>query len=145
MTTIVGIAVILFGLIAWLGQSLVFFTPDLATRLGLVEPKEYVEETLYIIESRALGLNDLLLTWTLPLSGVLMFLDNPLWPYLGLIGGGIYLYFSGLVVFSRLFLKRANKKIGSSSAVVAAYVFSLIWALTSMAMIVMSYSKLSLR
>lgn len=145
MTTLVGIAVILFGLIAWLGQSLVFFAPELARSLGLVEPKGEIDEALYIIESRALGLNDLLLTWTLPLSGVLMLLDNSLWPYLGLIGGGIYLYFSGLIVFSRIYLRRENKKIGSAGSVAASYLFSLVWVFISIAMIAMSYNKLALQ
>ena len=33
--------------------------------------------------------------WTLPLAGVLLLLNNPLWVYFGLVGGGMYLYFAG--------------------------------------------------
>jgi len=33
----------------------------------------------------------MLLTWTLPLSALLMLLEHPLWPYLGLVGGGVFL------------------------------------------------------
>ncbi|KPK10365.1 MAG: hypothetical protein AMJ68_09415 [Acidithiobacillales bacterium SG8_45] len=143
MTTFIGITVVLIGLIAWVGQSLAFAAPNVAVKLGLLESKNEMDETLYIIEARALGLNDLLLAWTLPLSGLLMLLNNPLWPYLGLVGGGIYLYFSGMVILSRIYLGKAGKKIGSPSNIKAVYVFGAVWAIAATTMIAMSFNKLS--
>lgn len=143
MMTFIGVIVVLVGLIAWVGQSFSFIVPSLATKFGLLEPQEEMDETLYIIEAKALSLNDMLLTWTLPLSGVLMLLNNPLWPYFGLIGGGIYLYFSGMIVLSRIYLKSVGKKIGGPSAVTAAYAFSAVWVLVTLMMIIMSISELS--
>ncbi len=143
MTTLIGIAAILLGLFAWIGQSMAFFAPTLATRLGLMEPKADMDDTLYIVEGRAEGLNDTLLTWTFPLSGLLMLLENPLWPYLALVGGGMYLYLSGLIVFTRVFLKKEGKKIGSPATVRVVYIFSTLWALAAIAMMVLSFNHLS--
>jgi len=143
MSTFIGIAIVIAGLICWAGQTLSYLAPGFATRFGLLEQKEEMDETLYIIEAKALCLNDMLLTWTLPLSGVLLLLDNPFWPYLGLIGGGIYLYFSGLIVFSRIYLGHEGKKVGALSNVRVAYVFALVWVLASVSMIMLSYAKLS--
>ncbi len=143
MSLIIGIFIIAVGLLCWIGQSLVFITPHAAEKLGLVEPKDDMDEGFYIIEAKSIALNDLLLTWTLPLSGLLMILENPLWPYFGLIGGGIYLYFSGYIILSRIFLNKNNKKIGSSSSVTTAYIFGVIWTLSALLMIGLSYQKLS--
>ena len=93
MTTFIGIVVFILSLICWLGQSLSFVAPKLALKLGVMDPKESMDETLHIIDSKVLGLNDMLLTWTLPLSAALMIFNISLWPFLGLIGGGIYSYF----------------------------------------------------
>lgn len=143
MTTLIGIAVIILGLIAWVGQSISFIAPGIATKFGLLEPKGEMDETLHVIEAKALGLNDMLLTWTFPLSGALLLLGHPLWPYFGLVGGGIFFYFSGLIFSSRFFLKRAGKKIGSTSGVTAAYTFSALWAIASISMIILSITNLA--
>ncbi len=102
-----------------------------------------MDPTLYIIEARAQGLNDMLLTWTLPLSALLMLLEHPLWPYLGLIGGGIYIYFSGVIILARVFLKRRGMKVGPPSSERAAYVFGVIWILSSLTMIALASAELS--
>ena len=143
MITVIGIFVIIAGLICWIGQSLSFLAPKIALKLGLLEPAEDIDQTLYIIEAKALGLNDMLLTWTLPLSGFLMLFKNQLWPYLGLIGGCIFIYFSGLIILSRVFLKQQGKKVGSPSAVKVAYVFSVVWLLAAVGMIVLAFIELS--
>ena len=143
MIDIVGITVIIVGLIAWLGQSLSFIAPEMATKLGLLEPKEDMDESFYIIEAKALCLNDMLLSWVFPASGVLMLLDNPLWPYFGLVGAGIFLYFSGLVAFMRIYLKRGDKKIGNPVSEKVAYTYSVICSLVSISMMFLSYSNLS--
>jgi hypothetical protein len=143
MVTATGIAVLLVGLIAWIGQALAFLAPTLAVRFGALEPREEVDDTLYVMESRAEGLIDMLLTWTLPLSALLMLLGHPLWPYLGLIGGGIFLYAAGLITLSRVYLKREGKKVGRPASERTAYVFGGIWALSSLAMIALAASELS--
>ena len=97
MVTTVGILVLVLGLVAWIGQSLAFLAPALAEKLGVLEREEEVDPTLYIIESKAEGLADMLFAWTLPASALLMILDHPLWPYLAIFGAGLFLYFSVLI------------------------------------------------
>jgi hypothetical protein len=143
MGTEIGILVIIVGLIAWIGQTLAFLTPSLAVRFGVLEPQEEIDPTLYILESKAEGLTDMLLSWTLPASGLLMLLEQPLWPYLGLIGGGVYLYFAGVITLSRVFLKRRGKKVGRPASERAVYVFSAIWASSALTMIALAALELS--
>ena len=143
MITAIGIVVIIVGLLVYVGQTLSFFTPELATKTGLNSPPEDMDQTLYIIETKANGLSDILLTWIFPLSGLLMILDHPTWPYLALVGSGIYLYFACFTIFCRYFLQRHGKKAGSPKDVKVAYVFSVIWILTSVAMIVLGIQELS--
>jgi hypothetical protein len=143
MVTAIGIVVLIVGLIAWVGQSLAFLAPSLAVRLGVLEPEDEIDGTLRVVEAKAEGLTDMLLTWTLPLSGMLMLLDHPLWPYLALIGGGVFLYVAGLITLSRVFLKWEGKKVGRPASERGAYVFGLIWALSSVLMIVLAARELS--
>ena len=117
---------------------------SIAEKLGLSEPENEMDETLYVIETRAQGLVDLLLTWTLPLAGLLLILEHRLWPALALTGGGIYLYFSSVIVLQQVFLKQRGKKIGRPSAERSAYVFGLIWMLCALSMIVLAVDDLGL-
>ncbi len=143
MITAVGIIVIVVGMLVFIGQALSFFAPDLATKTGLNSPEQDMDQTLYLIETKANGLSDILLTWMFPLSGLLMILDHPFWPFLALVGSGVYLYFACLTIFCRYFLQRHGKKAGSPKDVKVAYVFSVIWILFSVAMIVLAVQELT--
>jgi hypothetical protein len=143
MTTAIGAVILIAGLIAWIGQTLSFLAPSLAERLGVLEPKGEIDESLRVIEASAEGLTDMLLTWTLPVSALLMLLDHPLWPYLGLTGAGVFLYVAGLITLSRVYLKREGRKVGRPASERAAYVFSGIWTLSSVAMIALAAIELS--
>ena len=143
MITVIGIIVIVVGLLVFIGQALSFFAPDLATKTGLNSPEEDMDKTLYIIETKANGLSDILLTWMFPLSGVLMILDHPIWPFLAMVGSGVYLYFACLTIFCRYFLQRHGIKAGSPKDVRVAYVFSVIWILSSISMIVLGAQELT--
>jgi len=143
MVTAIGILILVLGLIAWVGQTLAFLVPAVAVKLGVLEPEAEVDPTLYIMETKVEGLVDILLTWTLPAAALLMILDHPLWPYLGLFGGGVFLYFAGLITLSRVFLKRAGKRIGSPASERAAYLFGSLWALAAFTMIGLAAVHLS--
>ncbi len=143
MITAIGVIVIIVGLLVYVGQALSFFAPALAIKTGLNSPPEDMDPTLYIIETRANGLSDILLTWTFPLAGLLMILDHPAWPFLALVGSGVYLYFACLTIFCRYFLQQAGKKAGSEKDVKVAYIFSVIWIVASMAMIVLAIRALT--
>jgi len=141
--TFIGIIVIVVGLLVWIGQLLSFVAPDIATKIGLNSPEEEMDQSLYIIETKANGLSDILLTWMLPLSGLLMIFEHKAWPFFALLGSGIYIYFALLTIFSRIFLKKRGRMVGSPADERIAYVFSAIWILSSTTMIVLATQKLS--
>jgi hypothetical protein len=142
MTIVIGVVVIIVGLICWIGQSLAFMAPRLAVKLGLIEPENEMDRTLYIIETKAHGLTDMLLTWIFPVSGLLMILDYSLWPILALLGGGIYIYFSGVIILHRVFLKSHGIKIGGPSSERGAYVFGVLWIFSAITMILLALQEL---
>ena len=143
MQTTIGIAVFIVGFIGWFGQGLSFFAPQLAVRLGVLERKSEMDETLYLIESKPMAISDMLLSWLLPLSALLMVFAHPLWPYLGLIGAGVTLYFSLLIFLTRIYLKHDGKAVGGPSVLRAAYLFALFNGVAALLMIVLCYIELS--
>ena len=56
MVTDIGILIFVLGLIAWLGQTLSFFMPDLAVELGVLEPEGEADPTFRLMEANAEGL-----------------------------------------------------------------------------------------
>ena len=145
MITLFGIVVIIVGLIVFIGQALSFFAPKLATNIGLNDAEEDMDHSLYIIETKANGLSDILLTWIFPLSGFLMIMNHRYWPLLALVGSGIYVYFALLAIFTRLYLKKVGKKVGSISSEKTAYIFSVIWIFSSITMIFLAFQELTSR
>ena len=76
MITLIGIIVIVVGLICWIGQGLAVFALPTAVKLGLFEPEEEVDQSMYLFERLSQGIMDVLLTWVLPLSALLMIIGN---------------------------------------------------------------------
>ena len=72
--TIAGIAVIVLGLICWLGQTLMVLAPRVAVKLGVGEPEEDLDRSMYLFERFSQGIMDVLLTWMLPASALMMLL-----------------------------------------------------------------------
>ena len=142
MSTAIGVFVILAGLICWVGQALSFFAPRIAAKVGVCEREGEVDQSMYIIETKAHGLTDTLLTWMLPLAALLMIFDAPYWPVLALIGGGIYLYFPGIIMLNRVYLKKHGKDVGKRSSELGAYVFGFTWIAAAVAMIVLAILEL---
>ena len=140
---IAAIFVIVLGLICWLGQTLVVFAPRLAVKLGVSEPEEDVDRSMYLFERYSQGIMDLLLTWTLPVSALMMLLGNEYWPVLALVGGGVYLYFPGVFSITRIVLKRDGKKIGKSASELTAYVLGALWTLCAFYMIALAVRELA--
>ncbi|MBE7385647.1 MAG: hypothetical protein F6J95_030140 [Leptolyngbya sp. SIO1E4] len=143
MKIAIGIAVIVAGLICWIGQLLSLFAPAAANKLGVCEAEGEMDPVLFLIETKANGLTNVVLTWMLPLSALLMILDVSGWPILALIGGGIYLYFPGLVILNRIFLKRHGRNIGKASSEYTAYVLGFIWVISAIAMITLAIREIS--
>ena len=142
--TIAAIVVIVLGLICWLGQALVVFAPHLAIKLGLNEAEQDVDRSMYLFERFSQGIMDALLAWMLPAAALLMLLGYRHWPILALVGGGVYLYFPGVFIITRIVLKRNGMAIGRPSSVVGAYVFGTLWILSALWMIVLAVTELGL-
>ena len=138
----IGVAVVLASLIAWVGQILSFFDPQTAAKFGVCEREGELDESMFIIETKAMGLTDTLLLWTLPLSALLMILDVRYWPVLALIGSGIYAYLSGVFMLNRVYLKKHGKLVGSPSSERTAYVFGFAWILSAAAMAVLAVREI---
>jgi hypothetical protein len=145
LITLIGIFVTIAGLICWIGQSLAVFALPTAVRLGLFEPENEVDQSMFLFERFSQGIMDMLLAWILPLSASLMVIGNNSWPLLALVGGGIYFYFPGVFMITRIVLKRHGKKVGRPSSVRAAHVFGWIWIASSITMIVLAVIELDSR
>ncbi|MDJ0699096.1 MAG: hypothetical protein QNJ07_04510 [Woeseiaceae bacterium] len=144
VTTVLAILVIVLGLICWLGQTLVVFAPRVAVKLGVGEPEEDVDRSMYLFERFSQGIMDVLLTWMLPASALMMLIGNEFWPILALVGGGVYLYFPGVFSITRIVLKRDGKKIGMPASEVTAYVLGTLWTLCAVFMIVLAVAELAI-
>ncbi len=142
ITTTLGILVIVLGLICWLGQSLVVFAPDVAVRIGVGEPEEDIDRSMYLFERYSQGIPDILLTWLLPAASLMMLLDHQHWPILALIGGGVYLYFPSVFSITRIVLRRDGRKVGSPASQVTAWVFGALWTLSAIYMIVLAIAEI---
>jgi hypothetical protein len=128
MSLIWGVVLILFALICWLGQSISAIAPKAASKLGLSEPESDIDPTLYA-DIRGEAIWDTLVLWTLLVAGILLVLNNPSWVYFGLVGGGMYLYFSGRGILARLVMQRRGIRIGNPETLKVFYFFLALWGL----------------
>jgi hypothetical protein len=67
-----------------------------------------------------------------------MIMNNAIWPYFGLIGGGIYLYFAGRGIIARIAYGRRGISIGKLSSVKQAYVALSLWGMVAIGTIVLA-------
>ena len=121
-----GIVVLVLSLLAWAGQTVSWLAPEAAAKLRLAEAEDTVEPA-YWADIRGEALWDFFTLWTLPVAGVLLIIDAEAWPYFGLVGGGIYLYFAGRGVATRIEMQRRGLRIGDPQSVKAAFTLLPIW------------------
>lgn len=69
-------------------------------------------------------------------AGVLLIADRAAWPYFSLVGGGMYLYFGGRGITTRLAMARRGLRIGAPESVRIGVAFLAIWALMALITIV---------
>ena len=143
MNIIWGVVLVLFTLIlCWLGQVINATSPTLAIKLGLAEPESDVDPT-YFVDGRGEAIWDALILWILPVAGILLLLDNPSWAYFGLVGGGIYLYFSGRMLIVRLLMKRHDIRIGKPETMKLYNAILILWGLIALVTIVLAAATLT--
>ena len=142
MNLIWGVLLIIFTLIlCWLAQVINALSPALAARLGVAEPESDVDATFFV-DGRGEAIWDAWILWTLPLAGVLILLNNPWWPYFGLIGGGMYLYFAGRALIVRRVMQRHGISIGKAGTLKLYNVILILWGLLGLFTIWMAVSAL---
>lgn len=109
--------------------------PRFSEKLGLIEPESDVDTAFYA-DARGEAKWDSLTLWTLPSAGLLIILNSPLWIYFGIVGGGIYLYFAGRAIFTRLELKKRRIRIGKPQLLRIYFIFATLWGLIGLATII---------
>jgi hypothetical protein len=123
-----GILLVLVGSLAWLGQFLSAVRPKTAVKLGLTESEEAVDPVFHA-DIRAEAWWDLFSLWVLPVAGVLLIAGHNAWLPLGLIGGGIYVYFAGRGIAARITMLRRKIRIGTPQNVRMGIVFLMVWGI----------------
>ena len=136
-----GIVVVALSLLAWGGQTVSWIAPDLAARLSLMEPEDSVEPT-YWADIRGEAPFDFITLWPMVVAGVLLILDNSAWAYFGLVGGGMYVYFAGRGIFTRVAMQHRGFRVGNPLNLKIGYAFLVVWGL--MGLIVIAASVVAL-
>ena len=121
-----GVVLILLSLLAWGGQTISWLKPETAVKLSLMEAAEDVEPTFWA-DIRGEAPWDALTLWTMVVAGILLVANVDSWAYFGLVGGGMYVYFAGRGIFTRLAMRRRNLRIGAPSSVTAGLTFLALW------------------
>ena len=137
MNIIWGAILTIFSILGWIGQAITAFSPKVAVRLGMTEPESDVDPTFYV-DIRGESVWDTMILWTLPVAGILLMLNNSLWAYFGLVGGGMYLYFAGRGITVRLAMQRRGIRIGKPKTLAVIYVFLILWALIAVGAIILA-------
>lgn len=142
MNIVWGLVLIALGLLAWGGQTLSWLAPGPATRMGLAEAEDTVEPVFWA-DGRGEATWDALTLWPLLVAGALLVADSTSWPYFGLIGGSIYLYFGGRGILARLEMRKRGYAIGPPGDVRAAFTALTVWGVAGLVTIVAAITALA--
>lgn len=142
MHVVGGIVVLLLSLLAWGGQALSWLAPDVAVKLSLMEHEDTVEPA-YWVDGRGEALTDVLTLWTMVVAAVLLLTRHTAWPYFGLVGGGMYLYFGVRGILTRLEMSRRGFRIGAPSSVKLGFGALGVWGLMGLCVAIASVLSLS--
>jgi hypothetical protein len=143
MNMIWGVILTILSTLGWLGQLISAVNPPLGEKLGLTELEAEADPAFYA-DMRGEAFWDAVILWTLPVAGVLLVLNNPLWAYFGLVGGGMYLYFAGRGIVVRREMQRRGVRIGKPESLKTAYLFLTLWGLAAVITIVIAAAAVPL-
>ena len=135
MEVVWGVVLVVLGLMAWGGQTISLVDPTRAARWNLTEAEETVEPA-YWADIRGETLWDFYTLWTLPVAGILLILDAASWTTFGLVGGGVYVYFAGRGILTRLELHRRGFRIGDPAKFRLGLVMLGVWGLAGLITVV---------
>jgi hypothetical protein len=137
-----GIMIVVLSLLCWGGQTIAWLAPATAVRLTLMEAQDDVEPT-YWADIRGEAPWDFVTLWTMVVAGLLLMVDNMAWAYFGLVGGGMYVYFAGRGIFTRMAMQRREFRIGAPKNLKLGYALLAIWGVMGLATIVAAVVTLS--
>jgi len=137
-----GIVVVALSLLCWGGQTIAWLAPETAARWNLMEAEDDVEAT-YWADIRGEAPWDALTLWTLVVAGVLLILDRSTWAYFGLAGGGMYVYFAGRGILTRVAMQRRGLRIGAPKNVQLGLTMLAVWGLMGLITIVAAVAALA--
>ena len=143
MNIIWGIILTIISSLGYFGQAITAFLPGTANKLGLTEPEADVDPVFYA-DVRGEAFWDTAILWTLPVAGVLLVFNSPVWAYFGLVGGGMFLYFAGRGIVVRRVMQRRGIRIGMPEALKVNYIFLTVSGLVAAITIVMAITALPL-
>ena len=143
MNFIWGIILVSVSLKCWIGQIIIAISPKVAVKIRITEPESDLDKTFFA-DMRGTAIWDAISLWTLPLAGILLILNNNLWTYFGLIGGGMYLYFVGRTIISNITLNRIGIHIGKSKKLIVKYLVLTLWGFVAIITIIMALIELVL-
>ncbi|MFC1853461.1 hypothetical protein ACFL27_24965 [candidate division CSSED10-310 bacterium] len=132
---VLGLIIVALSMLGWVGQAITLFAPVTAVKLSLTEPQNEVDPAFYA-DVRAEAIWDTLTLWTLPLAGVLLLIQNSLWPYFGMIGGGMFFYFSGRGIIARFEMLKHGIRIGTADKVKINIIFLALWGILGIVTII---------
>lgn len=142
MEIIWGILVVILSGLAWGGQATAWLAPDTAVKLGLMEAEDDVEPT-YWADVRGEASWDFFTLWIMLAAGVLLIVAEPVWAYFGLVGGGVYVYFAGRGIFTRVRMQQSGLRIGAPSNLRLAYILLTVWGVMALITIIAAVVALS--
>ncbi len=132
-----GILLTILSLITWFGQALTAFAPKWSARIGFSEPQTDVNSTIYT-DMRGEAIWDTMIIWPLSVAGILLMLSNPAWVYFGLVGSGMYLYFAGRFITTRLVMQRQGIPIGKPETIKLYFGIATVWVLMAISTIIIA-------
>lgn len=141
MAVLWGVVVALLGLLAWGGQTVAALAPEQAARWGLAEAEADVEPAFWA-DVRGEARWDAATLWTMVAAGGLLAAGSTAWPYFGLVGGGMYVYFAGRGILTRRELQRRGLRIGAPRSVQVGYAFLAVWGVTAAITVVVAIGAL---
>ena len=144
MNLLWGATLVIFtGFLCWMAQIISILSPPVAAKLGVSEPESDVDPAFFA-DVRGEAVWDALILWTLPVAGILIILNSSWWPYFGLAGGGMYLYFAGRGIVVRREMQRRGIRIGKPETLKVYYAALAVWGLLGVVTMIAAAAALPL-
>ena len=143
MNLIWGIILVSVTLKCWIGQIIIAISPKVAEKIRIAEPESDLDKTFFA-DMRGEAIWDAICLWTLPFTGILLILNNSLWTYIGLVGGGMYLYFVGRGIASQLTMQRHGIHIGKPKKLKVKLLILTLWGLIAIITVIMAVLTLTI-